>query len=183
MAEPVEKSTLSQQRVISARVFLAPMLAVLAVVAVYPLVKTIYFGFTDASIDFPGQAQWVGFRNYLEYLDYGGGEGEYYGLLADPDWWRAVWNTLRFTFFSVLFETIFGMVIALVLNTQFPGRSLVRAAVLIPWAIPTIVSAKMWAWMMHDQFGILNDMLMKLHIIAENFVIDFMSHVLSLLDL
>ena len=167
MAEPVEKSTLSQQRVISARVFLAPMLAVLAVVAVYPLVKTIYFGFTDASIDFPGQAQWVGFRNYLEYLDYGGGEGEYYGLLADPDWWRAVWNTLRFTFFSVLFETIFGMVIALVLNTQFPGRSLVRAAVLIPWAIPTIVSAKMWAWMMHDQFGILNDMLMKLHIIAE----------------
>ena len=167
MAEPVEKSTLSQQRVISAWVFLAPMLAVLAVVAVYPLGKTIYFGFTDASIDFPGQAQWVGFRNYLEYLDYGGGEGEYYGLLADPDWWRAVWNTLRFTFFSVLFETIFGMVIALVLNTQFPGRSLVRAAVLIPWAIPTIVSAKMWAWMMHDQFGILNDMLMKLHIIAE----------------
>ncbi|QQM29509.1 sugar ABC transporter permease [Martelella lutilitoris] len=167
MAEPVEKSTLSQQRVMSAWVFLAPMLAVLAVVAVYPLVKTIYFGFTDASIDFPGQAQWVGFRNYLEYLDYGGGEGEYYGLLADPDWWRAVWNTLRFTFFSVLFETIFGMIIALVLNTQFFGRSLVRAAVLIPWAIPTIVSAKMWAWMMHDQFGILNDMLMKLHIISE----------------
>ncbi|TNB48240.1 sugar ABC transporter permease [Martelella lutilitoris] len=167
MAEPVEKSTLSQQRVMSAWVFLAPMLAVLAVVAVYPLVKTIYFGFTDASIDFPGQAQWVGFRNYLEYLDYGGGEGEYYGLLADPDWWQAVWNTLRFTFFSVLFETIFGMVIALVLNTQFFGRSLVRAAVLIPWAIPTIVSAKMWAWMMHDQFGILNDMLMKLHIISE----------------
>ena len=167
MAEPVEKSTLSQQRVVSAWVFLAPMLAVLAVVAVYPLVRTIYFGFTDASIDFPGEAQWIGFRNYLEYLDYGDGTGEFYGLLADPDWWRAVWNTLRFTFFSVLFETIFGMIIALVLNTQFPGRALVRAAVLIPWAIPTIVSAKMWAWMMHDQFGILNDILMKLHIIAE----------------
>tara|TARA_B100001778_G_scaffold328905_1_gene329042 strand:+ start:311 stop:1255 length:945 start_codon:yes stop_codon:yes gene_type:complete len=167
MAEPVEKSTLSHQRVVSAWVFLAPMLAVLAVVAVYPLVRTIYFGFTDASIDFPEQAEWIGFRNYLEYLDFGDGTGEYYGLLADPDWWRAVWNTLRFTFFSVLFETIFGMVIALVLNTHFPGRALVRAAVLIPWAIPTIVSAKMWAWMMHDQFGILNDILMKLHIIAE----------------
>jgi len=167
MAEPVEKSTLSHQRVVSAWVFLAPMLAVLAVVAVYPLVRTIYFGFTDASIDFPDRAEWVGFRNYLEYLDFGDGTGEFYGLLADPDWWRAVWNTLRFTFFSVLFETMFGMVIALVLNTQFPGRALVRAAVLIPWAIPTIVSAKMWAWMMHDQFGILNDILMKLHIIAE----------------
>jgi len=167
MAEPVEKSTLSHQRVVSAWVFLAPMLAVLAVVAVYPLVRTIYFAFTDASIDFPERAEWVGFRNYLEYLDFGDGTGEFYGLLADPDWWRAVWNTLRFTFFSVLFETMFGMVIALVLNTQFPGRALVRAAVLIPWAIPTIVSAKMWAWMMHDQFGILNDILMKLHIIAE----------------
>ncbi|MEQ9247856.1 MAG: sugar ABC transporter permease, partial [Nitratireductor sp.] len=143
------------------------MLLVLASVAAYPLIRTIYFGFTDASIDLIGQAQWVGFRNYLEYLDYGDGEGEYFGLLVDADWWRAVWNTLRFTIISVFFETVFGLVIALVLNREFRGRSLVRAAVLIPWAIPTIVSAKMWAWMMHDQFGILNDMLLRLHIIAE----------------
>ena len=52
------------------------------------------------------------------------------------------------------------------LNASFPGRSLVRAAVLIPWAIPTIVSAKMWGWMMHDQFGILNHMLMGLGLIS-----------------
>jgi trehalose/maltose transport system permease protein len=68
---------------------------------------------------------------------------------------------------SVTFETIFGLIIALVLHQQFAGRGLVRAAVLIPWAIPTIVSAKMWAWMMHDQFGILNDMFMALGLIAE----------------
>lgn len=160
-------STLSRQRILSAWLFLAPMLVVLAAVALYPLARTIYFGFTDASIDFTSEAQWIGFRNYLEYLDYGDGEGEYFGLLADEGWWSAVWNTLRFTVTSVFFETVFGLVIALVLNTPFKGRALVRAAVLIPWAIPTIVSAKMWAWMMHDQFGILNDMLIRLHLISD----------------
>ena len=160
-------SMLSRQRIMSAWLFLAPMLVVLAAVALYPLVRTIYFGFTDASIDFTSEAQWIGFRNYLEYLDYGDGEGEYFGLLADEGWWSAVWNTLRFTVTSVFFETVFGLVIALVLNTSFKGRALVRAAVLIPWAIPTIVSAKMWAWMMHDQFGILNDMLIRLHLISD----------------
>lgn len=160
-------SMLSRQRILSAWLFLAPMLIVLAAVALYPLLRTIYFGFTDASIDFTSEAQWVGFRNYLEYLDYGNGEGEYFGLLADEGWWSAVWNTLRFTAVSVFFETVFGLVIALVLNTSFRGRALVRAAVLIPWAIPTIVSAKMWAWMMHDQFGILNDMLLRLHLISD----------------
>jgi len=55
-----------------------------------------------------------------------------------------------------------------VLNATFKGRSLVRAAVLVPWAIPTIVSAKMWAWIMHDQFGVLNAMLRSAGIIDHN---------------
>jgi trehalose/maltose transport system permease protein len=145
--------------------FLAPMLIVLFAVAAWPLARTVWFGFTDASLDRMGQARWIGITNYLEYLDYGNGKGEYYGLLVDGRWWRAVWNTIRFAFVSVAFETVFGLVIALVLNRSFAGRGFVRAAVLIPWAIPTIVSAKMWAWMMHDQFGILNDMLMRLQLI------------------
>jgi len=65
-----------------------------------------------------------------------------------------VWNTVFFTLISVSVETVFGMVIALVLNASFPGRGVVRTAVLIPWAVPTIVSAKMWSWMLNDQFGI-----------------------------
>ena len=84
------------------------------------------------------------------------------GTLVDPAWWNAVWNTVRFSFVSVFFETVLGLIVALVLNAEFQGRSLVRAAILIPWAIPTIVSAKMWAWMLNDQFGILNDIGMNL---------------------
>jgi trehalose/maltose transport system permease protein len=138
------------------------MLIVLAAVAAWPLARTIWFGFTDASLDRMADAQWIGLQNYLNWFDYGNGQGEWEGVLADPRWWRSVWNTIWFAVISVSFETLFGLVIALVLHRNFRGRGLVRAAILIPWAIPTIVSAKMWAWMLHDQFGIVNDMLMRI---------------------
>ena len=167
MADQSRLSRLSRTRTRSAWLFLAPMLLTLLVVAAWPLGRTIWFSFTDASLDQMSEAQFVGFRNYLEYVDWGDGGGEYYGLLADPRWWRSVWNTILFAVASVSLETLFGLVIALVLNQQFRGRGIVRAAVLVPWAIPTIVSAKMWAWMMHDQFGILNDIFLRLGFIAE----------------
>ena len=167
MQKTTRRSRLSRQRLTAAWLFLSPMLIVLFVVAAWPLWRTVWFSFTDASLDLMSEARWVGFRNYLEYVDFGDGDGQYYGLLTDARWWRSVWNTVWFAVVSVSFETVFGLIIALVLNQQFFGRSLVRAAVLIPWAIPTIVSAKMWAWMMHDQFGILNDMFLRLGLISE----------------
>lgn len=167
MARSDPRSRLSRQRIRAAWMFLLPMLAVLFAVAAWPLARTIWFSFTDASLDLIGAAEFIGFENYLVWVDFGDGEGQYFGLLADPRWWRAVWNTVYFTVVSVSVETVLGMIVALVLNQQFRGRGLVRAAVLIPWAIPTIVSARMWAWMMHDQFGILNDMGMRLGLIAE----------------
>lgn len=160
-------SRLSRTRTRTAVLFLVPMLVTLFVVAAWPLMRTIWFSLTDASLDLISQAEWVGFRNYLEYVDYGDGEGEYFGLLVDQRWWRAVWNTVWFSVVSVSFETLFGLIIALVLHQKFLGRGIVRAAVLIPWAIPTIVSARMWGWMMHDQFGILNDMAERLGLISE----------------
>jgi trehalose/maltose transport system permease protein len=89
------------------------------------------------------------------------------GLLSDPAWWNAVWNTIWFTAVSVSLETLLGLVVALALNVRFPMRGVVRAAILVPWAIPTVVSAQMWAWMLHDQFGILNEILMALRLIGE----------------
>jgi trehalose/maltose transport system permease protein len=148
------------QRVRTAWTFLAPTLAVLAIVAGWPLLRTIWFGFTDANLGDLSSWQFVGFENYLAQVD-----GQWTGLLADTTWWRAVWNTLYFSVISVALETFFGLVIALVLNAEFRGRALVRAAVLIPWAIPTIVSAKMWSWMLNDQFGILNHILQGLGLI------------------
>ena len=154
-----------RQRVRSAWLFLIPMLLVLAAVAGWPLLRTIYFGFTNTSLaDFENR-QFVGFSNYLSVLKMPSGRVIYDGLLVDPVWWRAVLNTVKFTVISVTLETIFGLVVALVLNAEFRGRGIVRAAILVPWAIPTIVSAKMWAWMLNDQFGIINDILLRLNLI------------------
>jgi trehalose/maltose transport system permease protein len=137
------------------------MLVVLALVAAWPLLRTIWLSFTDANLLKLDQAKWVGFQNYLTREE----DGHWYGVLADPLWWRSVKNTLAFTVVTVSIETVLGLVVALVLHREFRGRGLVRAAVLIPWAIPTIVSAKMWSWMLNDQFGIVNHMLMALGVI------------------
>jgi trehalose/maltose transport system permease protein len=161
------KSELMQQRVRAARWFLLPMLIALAVVAGWPLLRSIYFSFTDASLQNLYGAEWIGFGNYLRWQTLDSGRTIYRGLLVDGAWWNAVGNTLRFAAYSVTFEAIFGMIVALVLNAEFRGRGIVRAAILIPWAIPTIVSAKMWSWMLNDQFGILNDLGMKLGLLSQ----------------
>ncbi|PBB90134.1 sugar ABC transporter permease [Mesorhizobium sp. WSM3864] len=162
---PVSRSRLMRQRVRSAWLFLAPMLLVLAAVAGWPLLRTFYYSFTDASLADLDARQWVGFDNYFSMLSMPSGRVLYDGLLADPVWWRAVWNTLLFAVVSVSCETVLGMIVALVLNADFRGRGFVRAAILIPWAIPTIVSAKMWQWMLNDQFGIINAVLLNLGLI------------------
>ena len=158
---------LKQRRQRAAFWFLAPMLIALFVVAAWPLLRTIWFSLTDATLSNLYDAEWIGFKNYLQVRELSSGKMVYRGTLVDPAWWNAVWNTVRFSIVSVVFETIFGLIVALVLNAEFRGRALVRAAILIPWAIPTIVSAKMWAWMLNDQFGIINDILLNMGLISE----------------
>ena len=148
--------TLAGARVRSAWLFLAPSLATMALVAAWPLARTLWFSFTDADMKDLSAAKLIGFGNYL---------GDY-GVLDDPDWWRAVRNTIAFTLVSVSIETVLGTIVALVLNAKFPGRAFVRAAVLVPWAVPTVVSAKMWGWMLNDQFGLINHILLALHVVA-----------------
>lgn len=156
------RSNLSASRLRAAWLFLTPMMIALAAVAGWPLIRTIWLGFTDANLVDLSQAEFIGFENYLSYYD-----GEAYGVLVDAEWWNAVWNTLWFSVISVALETFFGLFIALLLNAEFKGRGLVRAAVLIPWAIPTIVSAKMWGWMLHDQFGVINEILLGVGLISD----------------
>ncbi|MGI6851398.1 carbohydrate ABC transporter permease [Mesorhizobium sp. 1B3] len=161
------RSELKAQRARTAVWFLLPMIVALLAVAAWPLARTIYFGFTDTSLNDLGGGEWVGLRNYLSWRALSSGRVIFRGVLADPAWWNAVWNTVYFTVVSISLETIFGVIVALVLNTEFKGRGLVRAAVLIPWAIPTIVSAKMWGWMLNDQHGIINDLLLRLGLISQ----------------
>ena len=107
--------------------FLAPMLLVLGVVALWPLGRTIWFSFTNANINDMAAAKFVGWENYV---------GEY-GLFANPnnsdgfwasDWGIAIGNTLKFSFVSVTLETLAGLGVAMLLNQEFKGRAWVRAA-------------------------------------------------------
>jgi trehalose/maltose transport system permease protein len=141
-----------RRRVRAAWLFLLPTLLVLAVVAAWPLGRTILLGFTDAELGDLAGGNWVGLDNFRR-------------LATDPDWWHAVRTTLLFAAVSVSLELALGMVIALVLDVSFFGRGAVRAAVLVPWAVPTVVSAQMWRWMYNDTFGVVNDLLLRLGLI------------------
>jgi trehalose/maltose transport system permease protein len=133
---------------------LAPALAVVAFVAIYPLGKTIYQSFTNqeflAGIE---PTKWVGLQNYRD-------------LWHDTIFRDSVVTTIKFTLITVSFEFALGLVIALVVNSSFKGRGLMRAVMLVPWAIPTVVAAKMWQWMLDDVFGVVNDAGVRLHIIS-----------------
>ncbi|MEJ5074006.1 sugar ABC transporter permease [Enterobacter ludwigii] len=146
-----------QRRRRIAWILVAPALILLALAAGWPLARTFFFSFTNAMLDNPSDYQMVGLANY--YLNH---DGQSTGVLVDPLWWQAVGNTLWFTLVSVSLELLLGMLLALLMNEKFRGQGLVRTAILVPWAIPTIVSAKMWGWMFHDQYGVVNDLLAKI---------------------
>ena len=73
---------------------------------------------------------------------------------------------MKFTLITVSFEFVLGLIIALVVNSAFKGRGLMRAVMLVPWAIPTVVAAQMWKWMFDDVFGVVNDAGVRLHPLA-----------------
>src|ERR1700712_1510715 len=100
----VIRSELLTSRIRAAMWFLLPMIFALAVVAGWPLLRTIYFSFTNASLSNLDGAQFVGFHNYFSWITLKSGKTFYSGVLADPAWWNAVWNTVRFSVISVVLE-------------------------------------------------------------------------------
>ncbi len=133
---------------------IVPAVLVVLLVIGFPLGQVVVYSFMKYKLDGVTPASFVGLENYAF-------------VLSDPDWWRAVWNTLVFTFFSVTLETILGLAVALVANAPFKGRTLFRIALLVPWAIPTVVSSQIWKWMFNDVYGVVNLLLTNFHIIPE----------------
>lgn len=149
------RSSLSERKSkerLSNWLFLTPCLLVLALCTGWPLLKTIYFSFTDATLDNLQDFGFIGIENFID-------------LARDQDWWVAVRNTFVITIIAVPLETFLGMIIALILHRSFKGRGWMRAIVLVPWTIPTIVSARMWAWMLNDVYGIVNELLIRIGLI------------------
>jgi trehalose/maltose transport system permease protein len=139
------RTALQRRQTRLAWLLLLPSLAAVSFVAMFPLGKTIYQSFTNeeflAGIEPTG---WVGLQNYRD-------------LWHDTIFRDSVWTTVKFTLITVAIEFALGLVIALVVNSAFKGRGVMRAVMLVPWAIPTVVAAQMWKWMLDDVFGVVND--------------------------
>jgi trehalose/maltose transport system permease protein len=137
-------------------ILLAPALAVVGFVALYPLGQTIYQSFTNeqflAGLE---PTKWIGLKNYRD-------------LIHDTVFRDSVWETVKFTLITVSFEFVLGLIIALVVNSNFKGRGVMRAVMLVPWAIPTVISAQMWKWMYDDIYGVINDAGVRLHILSHS---------------
>ncbi len=133
-------------------IILAPSLAVVAAVAFYPLGQTVYQSFTNKQFLALEPTRWIGLENYRD-------------LIHDTVFRDAVVTTVKFTVITVFFEFILGLIIALVVNSNFKGRGAMRAVMLVPWAIPTVIAAQMWNWMYNDIYGVINDGLVRLHIV------------------
>lgn len=130
-----------------------PMLLMMALLTLYPLIRTLWLSFTDAALISNGAAiHWVGWENY-------------YFAITDPDFQAAFGRSLWFTVLSVGIEGIIGVLVALLLNQKFIGRTLLRILVILPWALPTIVNAMMWRLNFNPDFGSINALLSQLGII------------------
>ncbi len=132
-----------------------PALLTILLVALFPLLWTFWESLHLHDLRMPWLGKpFVGADNYVE-------------ALRDPRFWSALGHTAFFAVASVGLELIFGLWLALALNRAFRGRGLVRAAVLVPWAIPTVVSALLWRFMFEGQSGIVNSLLVDLGLIGQ----------------
>ncbi|MCL2778845.1 MAG: sugar ABC transporter permease [Polyangiaceae bacterium] len=122
--------------------FVLPTVIVLVVVAVYPMILAAWISLRRVVIVFH-EDHFVGLSNYAF-------------LVRDPRFWTALGNTTYFTVVAVIIELLLGLGFALLLHTSFRGQKLFRAAILIPWAIPTVVSAKMWSWIWNPEYGLIS---------------------------
>jgi ABC-type sugar transport system permease subunit len=127
-----------------------PVLLVILIVAAWPVLYSLYLSFQRI---LPTARSFVGLDNYVQ-------------MFSDPSFFRAVLNTFVFTVFSVFFEFVLGLGIALVLNRGFVGQGVIRAIAIVPWAFPTVVSGIIWRLMYQDQVGIFAHWAAKIGLIS-----------------
>ena len=127
-----------------ALLFIFPSLVFVSVFTLYPIVESFRLSFYRMILTLPWLGQkMVGWENYVD-------------LWTDPVAWQALRTTLIFVGVTVPSELLVGLGMALVMNEAFRGRGVLRAIVLIPWAIPTVVSSQMWRFIFNDRYGLFN---------------------------
>lgn len=133
-------------------ILLLPALLLLLFVFGYPIARAFWLSLFTQNLGTKLQPVFSGLENYGR-------------MVGDGRFWQSFWTTTVFTTVSVVLELLLGLGIALVLNQPFRGRSLVRTIAILPWALPTALIGLAWAWIFNDQFGVVNDILLRLGLI------------------
>lgn len=136
----------------SAMLFLAPMMVVLTIVAVFPILYSFWISLFDLKLTRPHRAPFVWFDNYVH-------------IFQDQMFWDSVGRSTSFTLMSVTAIMFIAMLMALLLNEEFRGRRILSAIFLIPWAIPYVANGLMWKWIYDSGYGALNGLLFQLGLI------------------
>ncbi len=131
----------------------SPAAAFILCIAIYPIVRVLLVSFFAQNLGTQLEPKFIGLDNYVR-------------LVNDGHFFQTLRTTLFFTLVSVMIELLLGLGFALLLDQRFRGRSFARAAMLIPWALPTAVLAWAWSWIFNDQFGVLNDLLHRLGVLS-----------------
>lgn len=130
-----------------------PALLLLLLVYAFPIFRAFWLGFFTENLSTNLQPVFSGVENYGR-------------MVQDGRFWQSMGNTAVFTFFSLIFELILGLIIALALDQAFRGRGLVRTIAILPWALPTALIALAWRWIFNSEYGVWNDILLRLQIIS-----------------
>lgn len=133
--------------------FLLPALAVTALVVLFPVVRTVGFSLQDYLLYDPDAARFVGLANFA-------------ALANDEAFWISLQHTLVWTGGTVALQFLLGLGTALLLNQSFWWRGAARALVIVPWALPSVIIGLMWTWIYDFNLGVLNDILLRLHLVA-----------------
>ncbi|MFB2770241.1 carbohydrate ABC transporter permease [Pelatocladus sp. BLCC-F211] len=136
----------------TAWLFLLPALLLLLLVFGYPILRAFWLSLFAKNLGTQLEANFAGLDNYVR-------------MAGDGRFWQSFWISSVFTTASVIFELLLGLGIALVLNQRFFGRGAIRTIAIIPWALPTALIGLAWAWIFNDQFGVVNDILLRLGVI------------------
>jgi multiple sugar transport system permease protein len=131
-----------------------PALLVLLLVYAYPILSAFVMSLFTENLSTNLEPTFTGFSNFSR-------------MAQDGRFWQSLWNTAIFTVFSLVAELVLGMIIALALDQAFRGRGWVRTMAILPWALPTALIALAWRWIFNGEFGVWNDMLLRLQIISE----------------
>ena len=134
---------------------LAPALIIMLSVVIVPIFNAVGMSFQNYNLTRPNKMGWIGLGNYEKLLT------------KDPLFWSSMGRTLIWVLFGVGGQFLFGFMLALILNKDFRGRGVTRAVSLIPWVTPGVLIALMWSWMYDGNYGVINDVLMKLGIIQD----------------